>query len=605
MLEQIAQLPGEGPLTATDGAGQEIEAKFVLRDEFIARQLHTADMLIPGYELGSIVEIEDADTYYDTVDFGLLRRGYTLRLRDRTEGSGATQRAACKDIDLSESRGVHVRIEVEQPVEPPLVAGAILHLESLPTAVADALGNIVDADADLVPLCRLHQSRAKRDVFHMEDGVQVALGELSIDDVLVQRPLPQLRAKSSKRTTDRHEIVEWRPAGKRVLAELEIGDAVRFDELRWVVDTMRRLPGVTPSHEGKLQMALAVIAQAGAGDYVEDWRYAHTAEFCRSILHRQLIAMLVNEPGVRMSDDIEFVHEMRVATRRARVSWQLYRGYFASKSRALDRIRAGLRKTGRLLGEVRDLDVALERLACFADEQEESPEVLRGKKNKKGKKVRQSNRKDSLVTRMKAARERAYWRLVEWLDSEQYANFIVEYARFCASPRKDAREFPISETDVPVYLARHTLPTMTWIRFEAVRAFEAPLLAPAAGSIELPIETLHALRIECKYLRYQLEFAASMLGAAGIEYIALLKTLQDELGALNDAAVGIVLARTYADRLADKSAKGHSSGESLAETWVQQQNAIIEEKRNTIPQAFAELLNEENRLTLARAIAHI
>jgi hypothetical protein len=84
------------------------------------------------------------------------------------------------------------------------------------------------------------------------------------------------------------------------------------------------------------------------------------AEACRMIFREQLTKMLLNEAGVRTSSDIEYVHKMRVATRRARVAERLYRGFFRKKR--MRRFAHNLRKTGRLLGAVRDLDVALERL---------------------------------------------------------------------------------------------------------------------------------------------------------------------------------------------------------------------------------------------------
>ena len=61
-------------------------------------------------------------------------------------------------------------------------------------------------------------------------------------------------------------------------------------------------------------------------------------------------------------------------------------------------------------------------------------------------------------------------------------------------------------------------------------------------------DDLHALRIEAKRLRYNLEFAAPVLGDAAHEPLALLVLAQDRLGALADADT---FARTYAVMLAD------------------------------------------------------
>jgi CHAD domain-containing protein len=61
-------------------------------------------------------------------------------------------------------------------------------------------------------------------------------------------------------------------------------------------------------------------------------------------------------------------------------------------------------------------------------------------------------------------------------------------------------------------------------------------------------DDLHALRIEAKRLRYNLEFAAPVLGDAAREPLALLALAQDRLGALADADT---FARTYAVMLVD------------------------------------------------------
>ena len=82
------------------------------------------------------------------------------------------------------------------------------------------------------------------------------------------------------------------------------------------------------------------------------------AEACRLLLHTQLIEMVQNEAGARFSDEIEYVHAMRVAIRRARAAFKLYSHFFHTK--ATRRFRKQLRETAHYLGNVRDLDVALD-----------------------------------------------------------------------------------------------------------------------------------------------------------------------------------------------------------------------------------------------------
>jgi CHAD domain-containing protein len=67
-------------------------------------------------------------------------------------------------------------------------------------------------------------------------------------------------------------------------------------------------------------------------------------------------------------------------------------------------------------------------------------------------------------------------------------------------------------------------------RWASVQAF-APLLEGA------PVSVLHALRIECKRLRYTLEFFSEVLAPSAAQVIKAVVSLQDHLGDLNDADV--------------------------------------------------------------------
>ena len=121
-----------------------------------------------------------------------------------------------------------------------------------------------------------------------------------------------------------------------------------------------------PSPVSKLEHALDVIGRHPA-TAPENWQGMqadmHMAEACRLIWREQLTQMVLNEAGVRFSSNPEYVHDMRVATRRARAAAKLYGDYF--KPKAIRRYLRYLRRTARLLGAVRDLDVAIGKLERF------------------------------------------------------------------------------------------------------------------------------------------------------------------------------------------------------------------------------------------------
>ena len=80
--------------------------------------------------------------------------------------------------------------------------------------------------------------------------------------------------------------------------------------------------------------------------------------------------VFAHSAGVLDMDDIEPLHDMRVATRRLRAALEVYAPCFPSKRhrKALKRVK----KLADALGERRDRDVAIEFLTRFADEAPEA-----------------------------------------------------------------------------------------------------------------------------------------------------------------------------------------------------------------------------------------
>lgn len=69
--------------------------------------------------------------------------------------------------------------------------------------------------------------------------------------------------------------------------------------------------------------------------------------------------------GVRESDDIEYIHRMRVASRRIRAALPIFACCFSGKD--YNRFRIGVRSITRSLGAARDLDVQIEYIRSYLD----------------------------------------------------------------------------------------------------------------------------------------------------------------------------------------------------------------------------------------------
>ncbi len=234
------------------------------------------------------------------------------------------------------------------------------------------------------------------------------------------------------------------------------------------------------------------------------------AEAIRQVLREQFDVMLANESGSRLGDDIEHVHDIRVAVRRMRTALRLFGDYY--RRGAIKRFQKDLRDTGRALGGVRDLDVF----------NREAMRYLRQQPKRRRRDL------DPLLAHWRGQRETARLGLIAYLDGEPYRAFVQGFGEFVRSPGAGVE--PVPDLEPERFLVRDVLSSTVWQRYETVRAY---------GRVfdRAPMATLHAWRIDCKYLRYTLEYFQSLLGPDASWLIGEVIALQDHLGDIQDAEV--------------------------------------------------------------------
>ncbi|MBV9850721.1 MAG: CHAD domain-containing protein [Armatimonadetes bacterium] len=107
-----------------------------------------------------------------------------------------------------------------------------------------------------------------------------------------------------------------------------------------------------------------------AYDIAADATYAQAAH---TAIRHQLHEMMDNLPGTRAGDDIEALHDMRVASRRLRAALSVFAAAFPPKPfRALEKRVARITDA---LGVVRDADVLIEFVTQARDAASESERV--------------------------------------------------------------------------------------------------------------------------------------------------------------------------------------------------------------------------------------
>lgn len=233
------------------------------------------------------------------------------------------------------------------------------------------------------------------------------------------------------------------------------------------------------------------------------------AEAGRKLFAVQLDLMTRHEAGSRAGEDIESVHQMRVATRRMRSLFMLIGA--AYKPNTVDKFSRDLRRIARALGRIRDLDVLILDLETFRSSLPAGDQAAL----------------DQVIDQLESRRSEYRVALNALFDSEFYARFLRRFSRFCNKPGRGAK--PLAKLEEP-HQARHMLPILLHERLARVRAYDTAL--PAADSA-----ILHALRVEFKQLRYALEYFQPLLGKTANGFLRDAKEMQEILGRINDIVV--------------------------------------------------------------------
>jgi CHAD domain-containing protein len=286
----------------------------------------------------------------------------------------------------------------------------------------------------------------------------------------------------------------------------------------------------------------------------------------RTILHFHLQRMIYHEPGTRQGEDIEALHDMRVATRRMRAALRLFGPYFDDKTRKW--IQSGLQKTGSTLGAVRDWDVLIDHVRSFQAAQSDD----------------QHAGLEALIDYWQKLRSRAQRQMLDYLDSDEYVDFVRRFLKFCQTQGAGKASSA---------LVAHAAPVLIYQSYETVRAYEP-------GIAEAPLPRLHALRIDIKRFRYTLEFFETALGPQAREILDGLVAAQDHFGALQDADTAVPLITDAIKKLR----KGASEQElDAARVYLEDRQADIQRLEIGAPEMLARITTPEIRHKLALTIS--
>jgi triphosphatase len=465
--------------------------------QFDAGELESVEDWLEQYYSGSsnlVVApeptVEITDTYYDTDDWRFYRAGYALRVRN-TDGE---VEATMKSLTPAEG-SLRRRREISEPLE-----------DDKPSTLKKAGGAVRGRSRALVggremrPLFKL---KTRRQGFALllegSNGNQkdVRIGEISLDDSEI--PL-------GEETT---RLI-------RVEVEATLGKAPSPD-LQGFVDEMQSALGLAPASISKYETGLYASGLNPGGDC--EFGPTHISpsmslgELSFAVLRRQFAEMQDHEPGTRLGEDPEELHDMRVPTRRMRAAMKIFQGALPERARWL---REELRWVAHALGDVRDLDVQIERFQAWKREaDEESSGFL-----------------DRILTITHKRREEARKNMLEILDSVRYERLLSSFAEMLRLG--PAAELELAQTNgderagEPITAAAPALISRRYRKWKKAARRLDETSSP---------EAFHDVRKKGKRLRYTLEFVSEVYGEPVQKLVKPLKGLQDDLGDHQDAVV--------------------------------------------------------------------
>jgi CHAD domain-containing protein len=224
----------------------------------------------------------------------------------------------------------------------------------------------------------------------------------------------------------------------------------------------------------------------------------------RAALAAGVTRLLRHDPGVRVGDDPEDVHQARVATRRLRSDLRTFRTLL-DQERAVP-LRDELKWAADLLGAARDADVLLERLRRDADNlpQRDAAAVA------------------GLLRRLAGERDRARVRVREGFKSDRYVDLIEHLVGFAQVPPL-VGDWAAPASDV---LPGLVAPTWKHLQRDVEQLSDPPR----------PDE-LHQVRIRAKRCRYASEAVAPAIGKDASRFASAIADIQSVLGDHHDAYV--------------------------------------------------------------------
>lgn len=483
-------------------------------------------------------------TFADTFDWRLHRAGRVLC---------HVRRGSARELELVDLEGHPLR----------RVSGNGLpgFREDLPAPLDGELHALVDVRR-LLPLVQLEVSESEHAVLD-DEGKTVA--RIVLEERTAMAPSARAGARAGTRAPER---AGGDPAPLPVIVRVRPvrGYEDEFEEAtRWLEHDL----GLPPAASTDFEAALGAVGRASRDYSSKLGVRLDPAESAGRALKRVLFALartIERNVGGTIADlDSEFLHDLRVATRRTRVALSQVKGVLDPEAAA--HFRTEFRWLGGVTGPTRDLDVLWLKREEYLDLLAPPERAML----------------EPLVEKIASERRREQRKLARALESERFRELLAAWSSFLREP-DDARP-PAPKSRVPIgELARKRLR----------KAFARTIAIGSSVNAASPDADIHALRIQCKKLRYLLEFFRSLFASGEVDRVVkALKGLQSVLGDFNDYSV-------HRDYLGALAAELPDGGELALGALREHLRLGKERERERFEERFARFAGRENHARAER-----
>ncbi len=411
------------------------------------------------------------DHYLDTDDLVLARSSITLRYRSGPNGGGWTAKLPTRSHGSHHLRRHRIDVDGELPSLPPevwvLVAARVRHRT----------------------LRRVAELLTTRTVQRLETPQGSGLVEIVTDHV------------RGERTDGR--ILEFDEIGVR-----QLGGPGARSARRAAVAELRRSGCRRGPQLAKLQRVLGA-EELGSPEVVVPTLPSHpkVPQVVGTAVARSVDQILLHDPLVRLGEEVEDLHQLRVGVRRLRSDLRTFAGVLDGQSTA--RLRAELRWVADATNALRDLDVLRARLVHARSQVPVLDEAAI----------------DELLSRCNEQSELARVEILEVLSSDRYLDLLDELVattRELVDPKRPALRTTSGRDQLRRAVRRR------WKQLDRqIRRLERD---------PDPV-VLHRTRIVVKRCRAALEATRPVLGAGSGRTARDLGRLQDVLGDIHDDEV--------------------------------------------------------------------